>query len=164
MSVEATAPPASIEAVGLRPMTDEEFVRFRASFVQAWAADLAILDDLAPAAALAEAAARTDADLPEGLATAGHHLYTILAGERAVGSVWFSLDARGQAFLDEVTIAADERGRGYGRRALVLVEAMARALGANRMELNVYQHNPRALALYQALGYVTTKQTLRKAL
>ncbi len=164
MSVEPAVPSAAIEAVSLRSMTDAEFVGFRDGFIRAWADDLAQLDELAPAAALAEATVRTDADLPEGLATAGHHLCTIVAGERAVGSLWFSLDARGQAFLDEITIAAEERSRGYGRRALALAEDLARRLGATRLELNVYQHNPRALALYQALGYVTTKQTLRKPL
>ena len=153
--------PATIR---LRPMTPTELVAFRAGFIRAWADDLAKVEDLTDEQALAEAAARTDADLPLGVASPGHHLFTILADDRAVGSLWFSMHARGRAFLDEVQVMANERGRGHGRQAIELCEAEARRCGATHMELNVYQHNPRALALYQALGYRTTKITMRKSL
>lgn len=145
--------------VALRPMTDDERVAFRAAFVRAWADDLARLDDLDDAAALATATTRTDADL----AAPGARLFTIVAGTRAVGSLWMSIDGN-HGFLDEITIDAGARGQGHGRAAIALAEDLARAAGATRMELNVYQHNPRALALYEALGYVTTKRTMRRAL
>jgi GNAT superfamily N-acetyltransferase len=150
--------------IQLRPMTPDELVTFRAGFIRAWADDLAKVEDLDDARALAEATARTDADLPLGVASLGHHLFTILAGAEAVGSLWFSIDARGRAFLDEVQVAPPERGRGYGRRAIELAEAEARRRGATHIELNVYQHNARARALYEALGYRATKLTMRKTL
>lgn len=150
--------------ISLRPMTPTEFVGFRDGFIREWADDLAKVEGLSDEQALADAAARTDADLPLGVASPGHHLFTILADGRAVGSLWFSIGPRGRAFLDEVQVVADERGRGHGRQAIALAEAEARRCGATHMELNVYQHNPRAHALYQALGYHTTKLTMRKAL
>jgi len=143
-------------------MTDDEREAFRAGFIAAWAVDLAAIDDLDDAAALALATTRTDADL----ATPGHRLFTIVEGATgpAVGSLWLSVGAHGQAFLEEVTLAPGVRGRGHGRRAMRLAEDLARAAGAQRLDLNVYEHNPRALALYDRLGYQTIKRTMRKLL
>ncbi len=152
------------DPIALRPMTAGEFVGFRAAFIRAWAADLANVEDLDDAQALDDAGTRTDADLPRGVDTPGHHLFTIMAGDRPVGSLWYARDAGGGAFLDEVHIVASERGQGHGRRAIELAEADARARGATRMTLNVYQHNPRAIALYETLGYLTTKRTMSRAL
>ena len=151
---------AEAALTALRPMTEAERAAFRASFIAAWAADLGVLEDLDEPAALALATARTDADL----ATPGHRLYTIVAGERAVGSLWLSIGAHGQAFLEEVTVDVAARGCGHGRRAMILAEEVARAAGAQRLDLNVYEHNPRALALYDRLGYTTIKRTMRKLL
>ncbi|MFO0744480.1 MAG: GNAT family N-acetyltransferase [Myxococcota bacterium] len=68
------------------------------------------------------------------------------------------------AFLEEVTIAASQRGRGYGRAALVAMEALLVGLGATRVDLHVYAHNPRAFALNERLGYRTTGFKMRKPL
>lgn len=150
--------------VTLRPMTEPEFATFRVGFVAAWAADLERIADLAAADALAQADARTTADLPLGLATTGHHLFTIARGDDAVGSLWLSLPGHGRAFLDELVVHSGERGRGYGRAAMALAEREARDRGASHLELHVYQHNPRALALYTALGYQATGVMMRKRL
>jgi len=145
-------------------MATEEFAAYREAFIHDWAADLENVDDLTRDGALVEAAARTDADLPLGPATPGHHLFVILADERPVGSLWFSIDAQGRAFLDDVTIREADRGKGYGRRALELCELEARQRGVTRIELHVYRHNPRAIVLYKALGYRTTGLKMRKLL
>jgi ribosomal protein S18 acetylase RimI-like enzyme len=151
-------------ATALRPMTPNEFVGFRARFIQNWAADLATVETLTLADATSQAIARTDADLPRGPATPGHYLFTIVSGARSLGSLWLSLGARGRAFLEEIVIEASERGRGHGRRAIALAEREARARGATHMALNAYKHNPRAIALYESLGYHEIKVTMDKAL
>jgi ribosomal protein S18 acetylase RimI-like enzyme len=148
----------------LRPMRADELPAFREAFVRDWAADLAIVDGLAPAGALAEAARRTDASLPDGVATAGHFLHVILAGDTAVGTLWFSIDERRHAFLDDITIGEAFRGAGHGRGALALFEEQARALGAVQVDLHVYRHNPRAIQLYERVGYQTTGLKMRKVL
>lgn len=148
----------------LRPMRPDEFVGFRAAFVRDWALDLARVEDLPISEAERRAAQRTDADLPDGVATPGHHLFVIVAGGDEVGTAWLSVTATGHGFLDDITLHDSFRGRGYGRRALALVEARARELGLPAIELHVYAHNPRAIALYQALGYGTTGLKMRKRL
>ena len=150
--------------IRLRAMAAEEFAAYRETFIRDWAADLEKVDDLTRAGALAEAAARTDADLPLGPATPGHHIFVILADEEPAGNLWFSIDAQGRAFLDDVTIHEADRGKGYGRRALELCELEARQRGATRIELHVYRHNPRAIVLYKALGYHTIGLKMRKVL
>jgi len=145
-------------------MAADEFAVFRAVFVHDWAADLAKIDDLTSDEALAQAEARTDADLPFGAATPGHHLFVILANEEPVGSLWFSIDPRGHAFLDDVTIREEHRGKSYGRRALELCELEVRQRGVKRIELHVYRHNPRAIALYESLGYRTTGIKMKKVI
>jgi len=148
----------------LRPMRADELAAFRESFIRDWAADLARIDDVPAAEALRQAAQRTDAELSAGVATRGHHLFVLVAGDEAVGTAWLSVTATGEAFLDDLTVHAPHRGQGYGKRALELLEQHARALGLRCIDLHVYAHNPRALALYQRQGYQTTGLKLRKRL
>jgi ribosomal protein S18 acetylase RimI-like enzyme len=145
-------------------MATDEFVAFRAAFIHDWAVDLAKIGDLTGVEALALAEARTDADLPLGPATSGHHLFVILVNDEPVGSLWFSTDSQGHAFIDDVTIREEHRGKGYGRHALELCELEVRQRGVMRIDLHVYTHNPRAIALYELLGYRTTGLNMRKVL
>ena len=148
----------------LRPMRPDEFPAFRDSFVRDWADDLARIDDVSVAEALRQAAQRTDADLSDGVATPRHHLFTLVDGDEVVGTAWMSVTATGEAFLDDLTVGEQFRGRGYGRRALELLELHARSLGLRCIDLHVYAHNTRAIALYQQQGYRTTGLKMRKGL
>ena len=85
----------------LRPMRADELAAFRESFIRDWAADLARIDDVPAAEALRQAAQRTDAELSAGVATRGHHLFVLVAGDEAVGTAWLSVTATGEAFLDD---------------------------------------------------------------
>ncbi|MBB5876093.1 GNAT family N-acetyltransferase [Xanthomonas sp. 3498] len=67
----------------------------------------------------------------------------------------FSVELGGRyLLLDELYLGPDARGRGWGRRAAVaLVEARARALGADVLRMEVNHHNAAAKRLYLGLGY-----------
>lgn len=149
--------------ITLRPLRHDELADYRDSFILDWSADLARVEDLSLEDARTEATRRTDASLPNGIATEGHHLFAILSGADRIGTVWFSV-ADGHAFLDDITIAESARGHGHGRRAMVLLEAEVQALGLDRIDLHVYRDNPRAIALYEQLGYRTTGLKMRKVL
>ena len=70
-------------------------------------------------------------------------------------TVSFSFEYRGHdAFIDELYIAEEYRGRGIGRRAMDFVENVARELGVNAMHLEVSRENEAALELYRRTGYV----------
>lgn len=86
------------------------------------------------------------------------HVWMIRLAERNVGYValalGFSIEVGGlDAFVDELYLSPSARGLGHGRAALAFVEAEALQLGVRRLCLEVEHHNPRARALYAALGY-----------
>lgn len=57
------------------------------------------------------------------------------------------------AFLGLLLVSEAHQGRGYGRTALRLIEAMARGWGCTRLQLAVISTNPRALAFWQREGF-----------
>lgn len=71
----------------------------------------------------------------------------------AVVTISFSVESGGRdGFLDEVYLVPAMRNRGLGRRLLELIDDEARALGLNRLYLEVEHHNP-AIRLYRRAGY-----------
>lgn len=91
--------------------------------------------------------------------------WLIVVDEKPVGyvvlTVSFSFEYRGyDAFIDELYIAEEHRGRGIGRRAMELVERAARGLGVNAMHLEVSPANDAALELYRRAGYVDHRRHL----
>ena len=147
--------------VRLDPMTEAEFqayfdhmlVKFAASNVTSgnWTAEEA-------AAKSAEELARL---LPDGLATKDTHLRLARDasnGDR-VGIFWLNLRPHGTetaAFIYDIEIDVELRGRGYGRAVMLAGADLARELGAVRIGLHVFAHNETAIALYTSLGFATT--------
>jgi diamine N-acetyltransferase len=85
--------------------------------------------------------------------------WLILEGEEPVGyvvlTVSFSFEYRGlDAFIDELYVEKEHRGRGIGRRAMEFVEEAAGGLGVNAIHLEVSKDNDAALELYRRAGYV----------
>ena len=66
----------------------------------------------------------------------------------------FDLEWNGRdAFLTELYILAQSRGRGIGRRVLPQIEELAERHGARALHLMVRPENEPAVALYQGAGY-----------
>jgi ribosomal protein S18 acetylase RimI-like enzyme len=85
--------------------------------------------------------------------------WLILEDQQAIGyvvlTVSFSFEYRGyDAFIDELYIAEERRGRGIGRQAMQFAEVAARQRGVNAMHLEVSRDNVSALELYRRAGYV----------
>jgi ribosomal protein S18 acetylase RimI-like enzyme len=157
-----------VRTVRLEPMTPADFVPWSRHSVRGFAAQQVAAGLAAEREASAFAAEVFAATLPDGLATPSHRLWTVHAdGDLPVGSLW--LQARPGpdgvvAYLFEVEIVPEARGRGLGRAAMLAVEAEARALGATALRLNVFGHNTPAMALYDALGYAVERATFVKRL
>ena len=104
-----------------------------------------------------QAHARSKADmeegLPNGLQSKDQYLFSIQdeqTGEK-VGVLWYSLmtrETRKIVFVSDILIYEQFRGRGYGKQAMQLLEDHARDLGATRIGLHVFGHNPTAYALF----------------
>ena len=132
-------------------MTEEEFAAYLARAVRSYADAHARAGDVEPGEALERAQKDYDELLPEGLRSKNQHLFT-LAHETlgAIGLVWFQLTERNgkkSAYLYDIEVREDLRGQGLGRRALELVEAKLRDLGARSVGLNVFGYNHAARAL-----------------
>lgn len=72
----------------------------------------------------------------------------------------FSIEWGGRdAFLDDLYVLPDERGRGLGRQTLLHLAAAASQGGCVVLHLEVMAQN-RARALYQRLGFVGRGSTM----
>lgn len=60
-------------------------------------------------------------------------------------------------WLEDLYVSADARGAGLGRVLVHAAADRARARGCARVELDVSEANPAALALYEAAGFATGK-------
>ncbi|HEY0179568.1 MAG TPA: ribosomal protein S18-alanine N-acetyltransferase [Dokdonella sp.] len=77
----------------------------------------------------------------------------VLAGEAAiVGYGVLSTGAR-EAHILNVCVAPAEQGRGYGRRIVKRLVDLARWHRSERVFLEVRPSNPRAIALYESVGF-----------
>jgi ribosomal protein S18 acetylase RimI-like enzyme len=83
-----------------------------------------------------------------------------VAGYLAV-TLGFSLEYRGRdAFVDELFLAPRLRGRGMGRRALVVARDFCRERGVRALHLEVEHHRDPALELYRRFGFVDHERRL----
>ncbi|MGW0967359.1 GNAT family N-acetyltransferase [Streptomyces sp. NPDC002516] len=151
-------PPGSAD----RPMTRDEFEAWdregRRQYAEDW-----IRRGVPEAEALAKADRDFGGALPQGPDTANMWL-TVLEHEGVpVGDLWLGRRG-GHAFVYDVAVRADRRGRGHGRTLMRLAEARATAAGLDRIGLNVFAGNTPAERLYASLGYETTEHHLYKTL
>jgi diamine N-acetyltransferase len=84
--------------------------------------------------------------------------WLVVAGGRPAGyvvlTVSFSFEYHGRdAFIDELYLETEFRGRGIGRRIMQFVEETARQLGVNAVHLEVSKDNDAAQELYRRSGY-----------
>ncbi|MFI6850340.1 GNAT family N-acetyltransferase [Kitasatospora sp. NPDC050467] len=104
---------------------------------------------------------------PSGAPRPGHVVLDVVDGTgAAVGYLWIgpgTSDDAGAWWVWDIAIDADERGRGFGRMAMVLGEEYARAQGAHTLGLSVFGFNTGARGLYESLGYETASvKTLKR--
>lgn len=152
----------------LVPIRPEQFSAFAETANAGYAQDNVLSGRWPSANAPSLAQAEFEQLLPQGPATPNHHVYEIQdesSGE-TVGYLWFAVvgasDAR-SAYIYNVTVKQSFRRRGHAKAALIWLEQFANAHGLASVRLNVFAHNPNALALYRALGYKATSMNMRKA-
>jgi ribosomal protein S18 acetylase RimI-like enzyme len=96
--------------------------------------------------------------LPRGLESANQHLFTarLATAGAPVGMVWIGMTERPSgwsAYIYDISVRADSRGQGIGRKLLEAVEAKSLELGASRIGLNVWGYNTVARSLYESSGF-----------
>ncbi|WP_236245490.1 GNAT family N-acetyltransferase [Streptomyces sp. CC210A] len=144
----------------MRPMTQEEYDRWRAAAEDAYARtwrERGVPEEAAEAKSRADHAAL----LPDGFGTEGAVFRVAEDPDgRTVGWLWAGLrgetgDPAGRlTYVWDVHVAEETRGRGYGRALMSHAEWIAREEhGTDRLGLHVFTDNTPALRLYESLGY-----------
>ncbi|HSF16015.1 MAG TPA: GNAT family N-acetyltransferase [Vicinamibacteria bacterium] len=78
--------------------------------------------------------------------------------DRIVGyfilTLGWSLEYHGRdAFVDELYVLPEYRGRGLGKRAFAMMDDVCRELGVRALHLEVERDNERAQQLYRKMGF-----------
>lgn len=153
----------------LDPMTEAEFSNYLSYAVKDYAEAHLKSGDCEPDEALMLAQKDYEALLPVGLATPGHHLFSLRTDGTApaVGMLWFEVrERRGRksAYIFDLHIDAPHRGKGYGEQAMRALEERAASMGIGRISLNVMGYNTAARSLYEKCGYQVTGMGMTKRL
>jgi ribosomal protein S18 acetylase RimI-like enzyme len=151
-------------AIRIRPLRDDEYEAWESAHTIGYAEGMIAFANIPREHAEAKAARDVAAVLPHGVATEGAHLWVVEdeRGER-VGSVFLGV-REGGAWLYDITIEAAVRGRGFGRAAMLALEAEVEALGFAEIGLNVWGGNETARSLYRSLGYAEVSVGMKKRL
>lgn len=144
--------------VQLVPMTEFEYQSFLERDIPEYAQEHVQAGNWHPSEALQRSRSEHGRLLPDGLATKGHYLFSIVdlqSGDR-VGMLWFAADdnrPQPVAFLYNFEIYTPFRSKGYGLQALAALEEKVKELGLVKISLHVFGHNQAAQALYARAGF-----------
>ena len=149
--------------IALRPLRDDEYDEWDTAHRAEYEHGLVEHVGMPQAQAAAKVQRDVSGVLPDGLATAGTHIWAVEDEGRVVGTVFVGI-RDGGAWLYDITIAESERGKGYGRAAMTALEDEVRALGHATIGLNVWGNNEVARGLYRSLGWAEESVHMRKTL
>jgi ribosomal protein S18 acetylase RimI-like enzyme len=153
--------------IRVRRMTAAEFAAFRERAIREYAEEHVRAGDWSPDQAEELAAKETDGLLPRGHETPGMLLLVAeTPSGNVIGIVWVALEREGKegAWIYDIEIVPDQRGRGYGRALLRAAEREVEERGGRSIGLNVFGGNAVARHLYESSGYETTSLQMRKSL
>lgn len=149
------------------PMTGEEYQTYLELIVPDYAHENVTAGYWDEAEALERSRQALASLLPEGVNTPGHYLYIVRDEKQRVGVVWFQARTDQpikSGFVYDIAMDEDQRGKGYGKAAMLLLEEKAREMGLTQIGLHVFAHNAVAKGLYEKLGYEVTSQNMVKKL
>jgi GNAT superfamily N-acetyltransferase len=154
MIKELSLPGVLADGLEARPMMHAEYADWRAEMERGYAAGIANSGSMTAEQGITAAAAQTDQLLPNGLSTANHTFLCLCAGEEAVATNWIGHHrAPGMSWVYAVEVHDGQRGKGYGRAAMVLGERATLHAGDTHLALNVFGSNHTAISLYNSMGY-----------
>ena len=160
-------PPTLPPGFAARDKTPDEYAAWKRTAIEEYAQENLARSGGNRELALQRSHESYDRFLPDGLATADTHLLTLTLDGRPAGDLWVrhhwpryrEAAAADQAFIFDVQVDADLRGRGLGRAAMLAAERLAIEAGDRQLGLNVFGDNDVATGLYVSLGY-TARSTV----
>lgn len=155
------------QQIELIEMNEQEYKEYQDFIIEDFAGDLARNFNKPFEVAHKESKEMIERLLSEGIKTKGqylYHIYDLTSGEK-VGILWFNIKEESKAaFIYHIFIDETQRGKGYGKQALLHMEPIVKELGAKSIGLNVFGDNERAFNLYKKLGYKISATNMDKVL
>lgn len=158
------------ENLRLAPMTEAQFAAYVGHACEDYARTSPHYRDLPLERSLPEVREQFEKRLPQGAATPGFFLLTILlaenGAERPIGffDIGRTTADPAKAYIWNIELDASVRGRGLGKAALAAAEDFLRAQGIRKVGLNVFADNTVARKLYDQAGYAITQMNMEKKL
>jgi ribosomal protein S18 acetylase RimI-like enzyme len=152
----------------IRPMSAAEFGPFITNLIREYAEQKVLAGEWPEEGAAEHAARDTAALLPQAQDTPGMVLLTLEAADGTVaGQVWVAVQAHDGApgaWIYDIQVEPEHRGRGYSRALMAAAERAAAEHGATAIGLNVSGRNAVARRLYETSGYEISALQMRKPL
>jgi ribosomal protein S18 acetylase RimI-like enzyme len=150
----------------LVPMTQLEFDAFLARSIPEYAAEHVRTGNWLESESLEKSRKEFEELLPQGLKSEDNFLYTLVDGDQTVGMIWVKVKTHPSrsGFIYDVFIEERFRGKGYGKRLMLLLEEKAREMELKSLALHVFGSNYVARKLYETIGYEITNVMMSKTL
>lgn len=144
--------------ITLRKMELQEFNDYIKNSVPSFAKELEKTGEFTKAQAEETAQRQFNEILPNGIQSEGHYFFNVVddAKGKTVGIVWVAMKTENEqmsAFIYDLEIYEEERGKGYASAAMRQVDEFSRSEGASEIWLHVFANNSIAFHLYENLGY-----------
>lgn len=155
-----------MEKIYLRPITHEEFVKWKAHSFENYAKEKE-KSGLSPEDARADAEASFRKLLPEDEKSRNQFLFSVIekATGRLIGTLWWGLQNNGKSpWIYDIELYPESRGKGYGRATMLEAEKSVKEMGFNKLGLHVFGHNLVARSLYDSMGFKATNVVMSKDL
>lgn len=153
----------------LRPMSASEFETFYSKTIAEYARENVKAGSWPESDAMELSMKAMEQFLPQGKETPK---VLLLSAENShgkyVGYIWIGLERPGSAkplaWLYDIEVAEEHRGKGYGRSLLQAAEEETLKNGIATLGLNVFGTNTVARKLYESDGYSVIQMTMSKQL
>ncbi|HAF60721.1 MAG TPA: hypothetical protein DCK95_00150 [Anaerolineaceae bacterium] len=143
------------------PINEDEFDGFLEESMTHFIEDLQTSENISLEEAEFQAKSQLSTVLPNGKDSRGHYFFHVVDEDGlVVGYFWLAFKEEKEkkdAFIFDIVIHEDQRGKGYGKAAMLKGEEIAKENGADKLWLHVIAQNHVALQLYQKLGYQIIK-------
>lgn len=146
-------------------MLEMELHDYKDNLLKRYARDLTANLQIPFEKALERAKMHVSSLLDNGLHTCNQYIFHIVeeANGEKIGFVWLNFrENENQAFLYDIEIYDEFQQKGYGKQTMTLLEELAKDMGADHIQLNVFGNNETAYNLYKKMGYSVSARTMMK--
>jgi len=152
----------------LQPMSEESYAQFKVRSIEDFTHSKIQEEGTPEEDAIRLANEAFEKQLPQGTQSEDQFLFDVLdTDSNRVGWLWFAKKTQHEktyAWLYNIIVEVEHRGKGYGKQMMQLLEAEAKRQNLQSIGLHVFGSNQKARALYEGQGYQPTNLVMYKEL